>query len=137
MEPIPGRDVLLTLSLALQETLYAALSNRPGCALALSLPDGEVLAACSSPSFDPNLFVDGIEVTADTVYVGYGITAPELDIDEYAGVDVKGRIVVVEPEVPVTPNEGPDAFKQWRPYSFHDYKVKNARQHGAARCPHL
>lgn len=71
------------------------------------------------------------EVTAEVVYVGYGITAPELDYDEYRSVDVKGKIVLMEREVPVSPDEDPDLFKKWRPYSFHQYKLKNAVNHGA------
>ncbi len=71
------------------------------------------------------------EVTAQVIYVGYGITAPELDYDEYKGVDVKGKIVLMEREVPVSPREAPDLFKKWRPYSFHQYKHQNAVAHGA------
>jgi hypothetical protein len=47
-------------------------------------------------------------------------------------VDVKGKIVVIEPEVPMGPEPDAELFKKWRPYSFHDYKMKNAAQHGAA-----
>lgn len=71
------------------------------------------------------------EVTAEVVYVGYGITAPELDFDEYQGMDVKGKIVLMEREAPVSPNDDPEVFKKWRPYSFHQYKLKNAVAHGA------
>ena len=72
------------------------------------------------------------EVSAEVVYVGYGITAPELGFDEYAGLDVKGKIVLVEVEVPVDPGKKPAEFARWRPYSFHQYKMRNAREHGAA-----
>ena len=72
------------------------------------------------------------EVEAEVVYVGYGITAPELGYDEYKGLDVRGKIVMVEREVPVSPAKEPEVFKKWRPYSFHQYKVTNARDHGAA-----
>ncbi len=51
----PSADVTLTLALALQESLAAQIGERTGCGVALSLPAGEVLAAYSSPSFDPNL----------------------------------------------------------------------------------
>jgi len=71
------------------------------------------------------------EVTAEVIYVGYGITAPELNYDEYAGVDVKGKIILMEREVPVNPNRDPELFKKWRPYSFHQYKLENAFDHGA------
>jgi hypothetical protein len=72
------------------------------------------------------------EVKAEVVYVGYGITAPGLNYDDYKGLDVKGKIVLMEREVPVSPSKEPDVFKKWRPYSFHQYKVKNANAHGAA-----
>jgi len=70
-------------------------------------------------------------VTSDVVYVGYGISAPELGYDEYDGVDVKGKIVLMEREAPVSPNRNPELFKKWRPYSFHQYKLENAVKHGA------
>jgi hypothetical protein len=71
------------------------------------------------------------EVTAEVIYVGYGTTAPELGYDDYAGVDVKGKIVLMEREVPVSPEKNPDLFMKWRPYSFHQYKLENAVAHGA------
>jgi hypothetical protein len=70
-------------------------------------------------------------ITADLVYVGYGISAPELNYDDYEGIDVEGKIVLMEPEVPVSPEEDPEKFKDWRPYSLHDYKVKMAVARGA------
>jgi hypothetical protein len=82
--------------------------------------------------FLPGSTSDSGEVTAEVIYVGYGITAPELDYDEYAGMDVKGKIVLVEPEVPISPRDEPETFMKWRPYSFHQYKVENAAEHGAA-----
>jgi hypothetical protein len=71
------------------------------------------------------------EITAEVIYVGYGITAPELGYDDYAGVDVKGKILLMDREVPVSPDQNPDVFKRWRPYSFHQYKLENAVAHGA------
>lgn len=71
------------------------------------------------------------EVTAEVIYVGYGITASELGYDEYKGLDVRGKIVLMEREVPVSPDDNPELFKKWRPYSFHQYKLENAFNHGA------
>jgi len=70
------------------------------------------------------------EVTAEVIYVGYGATAPELGYDDYAGVDVKGKIVLMEREAPVSTDDE-ELFKKWRPYSFHQYKLQNAVKHGA------
>ena len=82
--------------------------------------------------FIPGGTTDAGEVTAEVVYVGYGITAPELGYDDYAGVDVKGKIVLMDPEVPVSPAPNSlETFKKWRPYSFHQYKLENAAAHGA------
>jgi hypothetical protein len=71
------------------------------------------------------------EVTAEVIYVGYGVTAPELGYDDYSGIDVKGKILLMEREVPVSPNGNPELFRKWRPYSFHQYKLENAVAHGA------
>ncbi len=71
------------------------------------------------------------EITSEVIYVGYGVTAPELGYDDYKGVDVKGKIVLMEREVPVDPDKDPELFKKWRPYSFHQYKLENAYTHGA------
>jgi len=79
----------------------------------------------------PGATSDTGDVTAEVVYVGYGITAPELQFDEYKDVNVNGKIVLVEPEVPVSPYENSEEFRKWRPYSFHQYKVMNAKAHGA------
>lgn len=108
----------------------------PGAEISMNLPVGKGGVVTKRYRYEDDFFPgstsDTGEVTAEVVYVGYGITAPELGYDEYAGVDVQGKIVLVEPEVPVSPNRDPETFKKWRPYSFHDYKVKNAKAHGAA-----
>ncbi len=72
------------------------------------------------------------EITAEVIYCGYGITAPELEYDDYKGMDVKGKIILIEREAPVSPDSDADLFKKWRPYSFHQYKLENAVKHGAA-----
>ncbi len=59
-DPIPGKDITLSLDLDLQEAAEDALGGRRGAIVAL-LPDtGEVVAMVSQPSFNPNLFVTGI-----------------------------------------------------------------------------
>ncbi|MCQ4307031.1 penicillin-binding protein 2 [Pseudomonas stutzeri] len=63
-DPIPGKDITLTLDLDLQEAAEAALAGRRGAVVALQPATGEVLAMVSQPSFDPNLFVTGISFKA-------------------------------------------------------------------------
>ncbi|MCK3685970.1 M28 family peptidase [Maribellus sp. YY47] len=69
-------------------------------------------------------------VDANLVYVGYGITAPELDYDDYKNVDVKGKIIVLESGIPYTKND--TTMAKWTPYAYHRYKFRNAVKHGAA-----
>ena len=69
-------------------------------------------------------------VEAGLVYVGYGITAPELGYDDYKNVDVKGKIVILEPGTPYTQND--TTLGKWTPYAYHRYKFRNAVKHGAA-----
>lgn len=42
----------------------------------------------------PRLWADQVEVTAPLVFVGYGVTAPRFQHDDYEGIDVRGKIVV-------------------------------------------
>lgn len=67
----------------------------------------------------------------DLVYVGYGITAPELNYDSYKGIDVKGKIVVCERDIPYKGRD-PKLQKAWMPYQYHNFKMTNATKHGAA-----
>jgi len=106
----------------------------PGCEVILHIPYGkEILKKYYQyeSEFIPGATSGSGEVTAEVVYVGYGVTAPELGYDDYASVDVRGKIVLMEREVPVSPDKNPDLFLKWRPYSFHQYKLENAVKHGA------
>ena len=108
----------------------------PGGVCEMSLPVGKGGVVKKSYQYETEFIPGGTTgtgtVTAEVIYAGYGITAPELGYDDYKGVDVKDKIVLVEPEVPVAPmGKTLELFKSWRPYSFHQYKLKNAAAHGA------
>ncbi len=108
----------------------------PGGVCEMTLPAGKGGMVKKSYKYEDEFIPGGTsgsgEVTAEVLYVGYGITAPELGYDDYKGLDVKGKIVLLEPEVPVPPAEKTlELFKKWRPYSFHQYKLRNAAEHGA------
>jgi peptidase M28-like protein/PDZ domain-containing protein len=69
---------------------------------------------------------------AEVVFAGYGITAPDLGWDDYTGLDVRGRIVLIlehEPRRsdPTGPFRRPDAYH----YGERSHKIINAREHGA------
>lgn len=55
-----GEDITLTIDIELQSLLYEQLSEDSGCAVAMNPLTGEVLALVSTPSYNPNYFVNGI-----------------------------------------------------------------------------
>ncbi len=61
--PEAGRDLHLFLDIYLQQEAAAALGDRRGAVVAIEPQTGGVLALVSQPSFDPNLFVQGISQT--------------------------------------------------------------------------
>ncbi len=58
--PVPGKNLRLTLDVSLQRVAMDALQGEQGAIVAIDPRNGEVLALASNPSFDANLFVDGI-----------------------------------------------------------------------------
>ena len=62
--PVPGKDIILSLDIKLQQAAEIALGGRRGAVVALDPKTGEVLTMVSHPSFDPNLFVTGISFKA-------------------------------------------------------------------------
>jgi penicillin-binding protein 2 len=58
--PIPGDKLTLTLDIELQEMAEKAFGDRRGALVAIEPATGGILALVSTPTFDPNLFVDGI-----------------------------------------------------------------------------
>lgn len=59
-DPQPGEDLVLHLDYELQRTAHNALAGRRGAVVAIDPLTGGVLAMVSTPSFDSNLFVNGI-----------------------------------------------------------------------------
>ncbi len=69
------------------------------------------------------------------VFVGYGITAPEKGWDDYAGVDVRGKTVVIlinDPDWQTMTRDGPFEGRAMTWYGRWPYKYENAAKHGAA-----
>ena len=61
-ESTSGGDVQLTIDAGLQNFTQARLGEESASAVVMDVRNGDVLAAVSSPSYDPNLFVSGISV---------------------------------------------------------------------------
>ena len=68
---------------------------------------------------------------AEMVFVGYGIVAPEFGWDDYAGADVRGKVVLVMND---DPSDDPAIFagKTRLYYGRWSYKYEEAARHGAA-----
>jgi len=58
----PGNTLVLSIDIKLQALVEQMFGDRRGALVAIDPRNGEVLAFVSKPSFDPNLFVDGIDV---------------------------------------------------------------------------
>ena len=58
--PVSGNNLTLTLDAKLQEITEKAFGDRRGALVAIDPTSGGILAMVSTPTFDPNLFVDGI-----------------------------------------------------------------------------
>lgn len=71
------------------------------------------------------------EVDADIVYVGYGIEAPEYNWDDYKGVDVRGKVLLMLVNEP--PSDDPKFFKgkALTYYGRWTYKYEEAARKGA------
>jgi len=71
---------------------------------------------------------------SDLVFVGYGIVAHEYHWDDYAGVDVRGKTVLVLLGDPGYGSRDPGVFKglSLSAYGRWSYKIEEAERHGAA-----
>ncbi|HKS81002.1 MAG TPA: M28 family metallopeptidase [Candidatus Acidoferrales bacterium] len=95
--------------------------------LVIKRPDGSIKFA-----FEKDYLMAGdplhqeASVEAPIVFAGYGVTAPEAHYDDYAGLDAKGKIVVLVLGAPPTFPSADRAF-----YSDDLVKARNAASHGA------
>ena len=91
-----------------------------------------------SRRYEPQVNVEN----SDIVFVGYGVTAPEYGWDDYKGLDVKGKTIVMlinDPAVPSPSNPAeldPNTFKgkAMTYYGRWTYKYEEASRRGAAAC---
>jgi Zn-dependent M28 family amino/carboxypeptidase len=104
-----------------------------GKGLELKFPDDYV---ASSPRFVPEVSVKN----SDVVFVGYGVVAPEYDWDDYKGVDVNGKTIVMlvndppvaDPQDPSRLDEKMFRGKAMTYYGRWTYKYEIASKKGAA-----
>jgi Zn-dependent M28 family amino/carboxypeptidase len=101
----------------------ASLAPAQGAAMALKL--GEDYVAGNQTQ------TESVEVDAPIVFVGYGIDAPEYQWDDFKGVDVKGKVVLVIVNEP--PSKDPKFFggEALTYYGRWTYKFEEAARKGA------
>ena len=75
-----------------------------------------------------------VNADAEVIFVGYGINAPEQKWNDYAGVDVKGKIVLMMVNDPPAPADEPTLFggPALTYYGRWTYKYEEAARQGAA-----
>ncbi|MGB2693199.1 MAG: M28 family peptidase [Thermodesulfobacteriota bacterium] len=81
----------------------------------------------SGKDFNTLSFSSSGEVDGELVFAGYGISAPDLEYDDYQGLDVKDKVVLVLRYTP----EGYDAESPFYDFAALRYKALNAREKGA------
>ena len=59
--PVPGSNLVLSVDVKLQKLIEQLFEGRKGALVAIEPSTGDVLAFVSKPTFDPNLFIDGID----------------------------------------------------------------------------
>jgi hypothetical protein len=94
--------------------------------------DGRTQQFAHGAQFSSRFFRNA-EVRGAVVFAGYGITAPEYGYDDYAGLDVKGKVVFVFDHEP----QEADPTSKWNGaghtvHGSRQVKALNAQQHGAS-----
>ena len=121
------------------------LQNVPTVEITAKNADGlAVMAGGRSLHFDyaTDMVVGSYRVTPRTqikdaplVFVGYGIDAPELGWNDYAGVDMKGKIAVIlvnDPDYEAADESGLFKGRRMTYYGRWTYKFEEAARQGAA-----
>ena len=75
-----------------------------------------------------------VELDAEAVFVGHGIVAPEFDWDDYKGVDVKGKVVILFTNEPPSDDAGFFGGPALTYYGRWTFKYEEALRQGAAGC---
>jgi len=78
------------------------------------------------------VFGGGGDVEGEVAFCGYGVSAPEMKFDDYAGVDVEGKVVVVLRGAPGWRRRSSPFHGRSRKHAFLTRKVEVAAKHGAA-----
>lgn len=113
--------------------LYSTATNGSVQELAVRLPDGQTESLQPKRDFSTlTLSVNG-RFTLPLAFAGYGITAPEFGYDDYAGIDVAGKAVILLRHEPRSHDpDSPFAGTENSDHALLRTKIDNAVEHGAA-----
>ena len=124
LKPVYGKDFLQPFEVSyneMRETHFSVVLPAKDKA-----DKPQVLTMEIYKDFCPTLYSGFGQVEADVVFVGFGLTAPELGWDDYRGIDVKGKIVATLHGTPQI--KGKDFSK----YVERQAKLDSAVKHEAA-----
>jgi len=116
-----------------QRVPMVGVTTQPGTTLSVATPKQTLKLKLLDDAVVFNLDEHEIsDVNAGVVFVGYGITAPEFGWDDYAGADVKGKVLLMLVNEP--PSDDPKFFggKALTYYGRWTYKFEQAARMGAA-----
>ncbi|CAH1002281.1 hypothetical protein LEM8419_03200 [Neolewinella maritima] len=121
-----------------QEVPMVELTGHPDETIRLDMPGGRVDWTVSKDymTFSERGEAETSLTDSELVFVGFGIVAPGYGWDDYAGVDVKGKTVVVMVNDPGYYLEDSTQFKgkTMTYYGRYTYKYEEAARQGAAGC---
>jgi hypothetical protein len=123
LKPLVGASYLQPVPL-IEFTADRALTT-------LAVRHGDKSETYRAPDATAN-FANEVAVSGQVVFAGYGISAPELGYDDYAGLDVTGKVVLIFGHEPQE-NDEQSIFngKGNTRYANATYKALNAQRHGA------
>ena len=125
VKPVPGSTY--------EQAFTTTVGAHMGATNRLDITDGgKTTALPLRDGFIPFSFSSSGTVSAPVVFVGYGITANEYHYDDYAGIDVKDKIVLLVRHEPQEDDEK-SIFqgKELTQHSTFAIKAVNAKMHGA------
>ncbi|MFZ2322978.1 MAG: M28 family peptidase [Ignavibacteriaceae bacterium] len=93
----------------------------------LTINSKEELKPVLKTDYIPLAFSDNLDISGELVFAGYGISAKDLDYDDYANVNVKDKVVIVFRNHP----DMKSPHSKFEQFSALRYKTTNARDKGA------
>jgi Zn-dependent M28 family amino/carboxypeptidase len=117
----------------LQQVPMVGITTEPESSLTLKTPTESM----NLKQLDECVIMDETQkpvsdISADVVFVGYGITAPEYQWDDYAGTDVKGKVLLMLVNEPPSDDQSFFQGKALTYYGRWTYKYEHAAKLGAA-----